>query len=67
MDGFLFFGIGPKDVMRQYARLTGTSSMPQLFASAYHQCCWNYRDKEDLANLEGKFDEFDIPYDVLWL
>ena len=53
--------------MRQYARLTGTSSMPQLFASAYHHSRWNYRDKEDIAKLEAKFDEFDIPYDVLWL
>ena len=65
--GSFSVGLGPKDFMRQYARLTGTSSIPQLFASAYHQCHWNYRDKEDLANLEAKFDEFDIPYDFLWL
>jgi len=64
---FFFIGPGPKDVMRQYASLTGTSAMPQLFATAYHQCRWNYRDEEDVANVDAKFDEFDIPYDVLWL
>lgn len=67
VDGFFFIGPGPKDVMRQYASLTGTSAMPQLFATAYHQCRWNYRDEEDVSNVDAKFDEFDIPYDVLWL
>ena len=67
MDGFFFIGPKPKDVMRKYASLTGTSAMPQLFASAYHQCRWNYRDEEDVANVDAKFDEFDICYDVLWL
>lgn len=67
VDGFFFVGPGPKDVIGQYASLTGTSAMPQLFATAYHQCRWNYRDEEDVANVDAKFDEFDIPYDVLWL
>ena len=53
--------------MRKYASLTGTSSMPQLFTTTYHQCRWNYRDEEDVANVDANFDEFDIPYDVLWL
>eukprot|EP01018_Ginkgo_biloba_P019091 Gb_13061 [translate_table: standard] len=67
VDGFIFVGPGPKDVVRQYTSVTGTSTMPQLFATAYHQCRWNYRDEEDVASVDAKFDEFDIPYDVLWL
>ncbi|KAH9308324.1 hypothetical protein KI387_036235, partial [Taxus chinensis] len=67
VDGFFFIGPGPKDVIRQYTSLTGTSTMPQHFATAYHQCRWNYRDEEDVAAVDAKFDEFDIPYDVLWL
>ncbi|CBI17232.3 unnamed protein product, partial [Vitis vinifera] len=43
------------------------SAMPQLFSTAYHQCRWNYRDEEDVENVDSKFDEHDIPYDVLWL
>ncbi|KAF5199205.1 Alpha-glucosidase [Thalictrum thalictroides] len=67
VDLFFFVGPGPKDVVRQYTGVTGKPSMPQHFATAYHQCRWNYRDEEDVANVDSKFDEFDIPYDVLWL
>ncbi|KAG9457079.1 hypothetical protein H6P81_001587 [Aristolochia fimbriata] len=67
VDAFFFLGPSPKDVVNQYATVTGNPSMPQLFATAYHQCRWNYRDEEDVAQVDSKFDEFDIPYDVLWL
>lgn len=67
VDAFFFVGPGPKDVLRQYASVTGTQAMPQEFAVAYHQCRWNYRDEEDVAAVDAGFDEHDIPYDVLWL
>ncbi|XP_071704204.1 probable glucan 1,3-alpha-glucosidase [Rutidosis leptorrhynchoides] len=67
VDAFFFIGPKPKDVVKQYASVTGTSAMPQLFATGYHQCRWNYRDEEDVKNVDAKFDEYDIPYDVLWL
>ncbi|GAV59594.1 Glyco_hydro_31 domain-containing protein/Gal_mutarotas_2 domain-containing protein [Cephalotus follicularis] len=67
VDTFFFVGPGPKDVVSQYTSVTGRPSMPQLFATAYHQCRWNYRDEEDVENVDSKFDEYDIPYDVLWL
>lgn len=67
IDAFFFVGPGPKDVVRQYVSVTGMPAMPQLFATAYHQCRWNYRDEEDVYHVDSKFDEHDIPYDVLWL
>lgn len=67
VDAFFFVGPEPKDVMRQYISVTGAPAMPQLFSTAYHQCRWNYRDEEDVENVDSKFDEHDIPYDVLWL
>ncbi|KAG8383903.1 hypothetical protein BUALT_Bualt04G0062500 [Buddleja alternifolia] len=67
VDTFFFVGPGPKDVVRQYTTVTGAPALPQLFATAYHQCRWNYRDEEDVFNVDSKFDEHDIPYDVLWL
>ncbi|KAK3211426.1 hypothetical protein Dsin_016132 [Dipteronia sinensis] len=67
VDTFFFVGPTPKDVVRQYTSVTGLPSMPQLFATAYHQCRWNYRDEEDVEQVDAKFDEHDIPYDVLWL
>ncbi|KAM2855712.1 hypothetical protein PS2_000152 [Malus domestica] len=67
VDAFFFVGPGPKDVIRQYTSVTGTPAMPQLFAVAYHQCRWSYRDEEDVEQVDAMFDEHDIPYDVLWL
>ncbi|XP_054807116.1 probable glucan 1,3-alpha-glucosidase [Prosopis cineraria] len=67
VDAFFFTGPEPKDVMRQYITVTGAPAMPQLFSTAYHQCRWNYRDEEDVENVDSNFDEHDIPYDVLWL
>ncbi|EXB31245.1 Neutral alpha-glucosidase AB [Morus notabilis] len=67
VDTFFFVGPGPKDVVRQYTGVTGRPAMPQLFATGYHQCRWNYRDEEDVEDVDSKFDEHDIPYDVLWL
>ncbi|XWS44651.1 hypothetical protein CRYUN_Cryun15aG0066300 [Craigia yunnanensis] len=67
VDTFFFVGPGPKDVVKQYMSVTGLPAMPQLFTTAYHQCRWNYRDEEDVENVDSKFDEHDIPYDVLWL
>ncbi|GAB4835531.1 Probable glucan 1,3-alpha-glucosidase [Ancistrocladus abbreviatus] len=67
IDAFFFVGPGPKDVIKQYVRVTGLPAMPQLFATGYHQCRWNYRDEEDVEQVDSKFDEYDIPYDVLWL
>ncbi|MBA0831473.1 hypothetical protein Goarm_015939 [Gossypium armourianum] len=67
VDTFFFVGPGPKDVVKQYVSVTGLPAMPQLFSTGYHQCRWNYRDEEDVENVDSKFDEHDIPYDVLWL
>ena len=67
VDAFLLLGPTPRDVTSQYAMLTGTTAMPQMFAIAYHQCRWNYNDDKDVAEVDGKFDTYNIPYDVLWL
>ena len=31
------------------------------------QCRWNYKDEADVREVDGRFDEHDMPYDVLWL
>jgi len=67
MDVFIMLGPGPKDVSRQYGRLTGNTPLPPEFAIAYHQCRWNYNDQADVTAVDSKFDEHDIPMDVMWL
>eukprot|EP00285_Hemiselmis_virescens_P000081 CAMPEP_0173378612 /NCGR_PEP_ID=MMETSP1356-20130122/1755_1 /TAXON_ID=77927 ORGANISM="Hemiselmis virescens, Strain PCC157" /NCGR_SAMPLE_ID=MMETSP1356 /ASSEMBLY_ACC=CAM_ASM_000847 /LENGTH=605 /DNA_ID=CAMNT_0014331735 /DNA_START=65 /DNA_END=1882 /DNA_ORIENTATION=- len=57
----------PAEVQGQYALLVGTQFMPPLFSLGYHQCRWNYKDESDVKAVDAKFDEHDIPYDVIWL
>ena len=52
---------------RQYAALTGTTALPQMFALGYHQCRWNYRDEADVADVMAGFDAHNMPFDVIWL
>jgi alpha 1,3-glucosidase len=46
VDLFLFGGPSPEDVVEQYTAVTGTTQMPPMFAIAYHQCRWNYKNEE---------------------
>lgn len=67
LDLFLLPGPTPRAVAKQMTTLTGTQALPPLFALGYHQCRWNYKDEKDVAQVHGKFEELDFPYDVLWL
>ena len=67
LDLFLMSGSSPAAVQSQYAALVGTQFMPPVFSLGYHQCRWNYKDEADVRDVDAKFDEHDIPYDVLWL
>jgi alpha 1,3-glucosidase len=60
-------GSKPSNVLQQYAKLTGSTALPQLFALGYHQCRWNYNDQADVNSVVEKFEQHDIPFDVLWL
>lgn len=67
LDLFVFLGPTSQDIFQQYTDLTGKSPLPQLFALAYHQCRWNYLNEDDVLEVQRRFDEADIPVDVIWL
>ena len=67
IDAFVLLGPKPKDVSRQYMALTGPTPLPPEFSIAYHQCRWNYNDQKDVVTVSAKFDEHDIPMDIMWL
>lgn len=67
LDVFILMGPTPNDAFRQYTDLTGSAPLPQMFAIGYHQCRWNYNDEQDVAMVHAKFDEYDIPFDTIWL
>ena len=66
-DLFLLPGPSPRDMYYQYATLTGRLSLPPIFALGYHQCRWNYNDEADVYSVHQHFEDYDYPYDVLWL
>lgn len=67
VDLFVFLGPSPPEVQEQYASLTGKTPLPPMFSLAYHQCRWNYDSEQDVLAVNAKFDEHDIPADVIWL
>jgi alpha 1,3-glucosidase len=67
LDVFVFLGPTPSDITKSYGEITGFSQLPQHFAIAYHQCRWNYVSDQDVRDVDGKFDMYEIPYDVIWL
>jgi len=67
IDILFMFGPKPKDVWRQLSSLVGTQELPPMFSIGYHQCRWNYNDEKDVADVNSKFEELDIPLDVIWL
>ena len=67
VDLFMFLGPKQTDIFNQFTKLTGRPQLPQKFATAYHQCRWNYNTEQDALEVDDNFDQHKIPYDVLWL
>lgn len=67
MDMFVFLGPSAADIMEQYTGLVGRTALPQYFALGYHQCRWNYVSTDDVLDVTARFDEHDMPVDVMWL
>lgn len=67
LDLFLMPGPTPDKIFDQYAKLTGTTPLPAQWSLGYHQCRWNYVSSEDIRSVQKRFDEEDMPVDVLWL
>lgn len=67
IDVWILTGPTPNDVMKQNAYLFGTHNMPPYYSIGYHQSRWNYFSQEEVAEIDGKFDEHDIPLDAIWL
>jgi len=51
----------------KFHKLIGFANLPPLFSLGYHQSRWNYKDTQDLIEVDKKFDEHNIPYDTIWL
>lgn len=63
----VFFGNSPQSILSHYTMFCGRPILPPLFSLGYHQCRWNYESQEDVLNVNLKFEDDDIPLDVIWL
>lgn len=64
-----YFFAGPKirDVVEQYAELTGTMELPPLWALGYHQSRYSYCPEDDVEEVATSFRKHDIPCDAIYL
>ncbi len=67
LDYYFLAGPTPKDVVSQYARLTGTMPLPPKWALGYHQSRYSYETEQEVRELAGKFIEKGIPLDAIYL
>lgn len=67
MDIFALPGPTLDASVKQYVSLTGTAPLPQYYTLGHHQCRWSYMSQEDVETVVEKFDEFELPFDVIWL
>jgi alpha-glucosidase (family GH31 glycosyl hydrolase) len=67
LEFYVLVGPTPRDVLAQYAFLTGATPLPPMFSIAYHQCKWNYKNEEEVLAVNAGFNEHEMPMDVIWL
>ncbi|KAJ1019567.1 hypothetical protein NDA18_006045 [Ustilago nuda] len=67
LDLFIFTSANAQTNMAHFTKLVGRTVLPQYFAIGYHQCRWNYLTDSDVKDVSQRFDDEDIPMDVMWL
>jgi alpha-glucosidase len=67
LNYYFLAGPQPKQVLEEYAGLTGRMPLPPLWALGYQQCRWSYYPEERVRELARTFREKKIPADVIYL
>ena len=64
---FLLYGPDPKQVLSEYAWLTGPTPLPPLWSLGFQQSRYSYSPESELLEIEHRLRADHIPSDVLWL
>ena len=67
IDYFLIYGPTPKEVLSNYAWLTGPTPLPPLWSLGFQQSRYSYSPESELVDVEQRLRADRIPCDVLWL
>ncbi|MDH7972882.1 glycoside hydrolase family 31 protein [Sphingomonas sp. AR_OL41] len=67
VDYYVMAGPGPKDVVQQYAWLTGKPPLTPRWALGFQQSRWSYMSQAEAQGIADRLRADRIPADVLWL
>ncbi|MDE2135046.1 MAG: DUF4968 domain-containing protein [Alphaproteobacteria bacterium] len=67
LDYYLMAGAAPKDVVRDYAYLTGPSPLPPLWSLGYQQSRYSYMSDAEVRGIADRLRADKIPADVIYL
>ena len=67
LDLYIITGDSLKDIVSQFRSLIGKSYIPPLWAFGYGQSRWGYVKEEDIRLCADKYQEANIPIDMLYL
>ncbi len=67
IDYYLIYGPEPKQVVTDWAWLTGTTPLPPLWALGFQQSRYSYTPESQLREVADRLRKDHIPSDVLWL
>jgi alpha 1,3-glucosidase len=64
---FFFIGGSKKEISDKLSRLVGKPSLITESFFGFQQSRWSYQSAEEVIQISRKFDEMNLPHDVLWL
>jgi alpha-glucosidase len=67
LDYYILYGPTPKDVVKDWAWLVGTTPLPPLWSLGYQQSRYSYYPESDVRRIASRLRSEHIPTDVLWL
>lgn len=67
VDYYVMAGPAPKDVVQQYAWLTGKPPLTPRWALGFQQSRWSYMSQAEAQGIADRLRADRIPADVLWL
>ncbi|MDE2251971.1 MAG: DUF5110 domain-containing protein [Gammaproteobacteria bacterium] len=66
VDYYVLAGPSPRDVLMQYAALTGTPPLAPLWALGFQQSHWSYMSQAEVESIADRLRADRIPADVLY-
>lgn len=67
MNYYFIPGPTPRDVLRRYNQLVGTSPLPPMWSLGYQQCRWSYESAKRVRGIAKKLRDHKIPCDTIYI